>query len=378
MGGLLTDAARARAAPPRLPAMLLCLDTSTASPVVALVGDDGVLLAGRVVDGRAQAVLGVIDEVLIEAEVAKSELSAIVVGQGPGTFTGLRVGVSTARGIAETLGVPLYGESSLVFAAASTPQPAGEPIRAVIPAGRGESFVLDISMQEDGALRAQGHSAVVAAADAGDPTPITPEGLAHAGHRCWRARERDAVTGDPLEAIPNYGRAPDADPPRMDITYDDLAVDDLDALLVLEGRCFDTPWTREMYASEFARSCEDVVLLAARDAGANRRLVGAALAARIGDCWHVMNVLVDPIARGRGIASRLVTDLLARTEATSDGAGEGWTLEVRDGNDAAIALYERHGFASVGRRPGYYEDTGDDAIVMWLRTESAAYAKEPS
>ncbi len=377
MGGLLTDAARARAEPPRLPAMpVLCLDTATATPVVALVGDDGVLRAGRVIDARAQAVLGAIDEVLIEAGVAKSELTALVVGMGPGTFTGLRVGVSTARGIAETLRIPLHGESSLFVAGASHATPGGPPVRAVLAAGRGECFVQDICMLEDGALRAQGNSAVVPAADAGEPTPITPEGLAYAGYRCWRARERGAFTGDPLETVPNYGRAPDADPPRMHVTYDELTSDDLDALLVLEARCFETPWTREMYASEFARSREDVALLAARDAGANGRLVGAAIAARIGDCWHIMNVLVDPIARGRGIAARLVVDLLACTDAL--GSGEGWTLEVRDGNDAAIALYERHGFESVGRRPGYYEDTGDDAIVMWLRTESAAYAKEPS
>lgn len=357
---------------------LLCLDTATATPVVALVGVDGELLAGRVIDGRAQAVLGAIDEALNEAGVARSDVTAIVVGMGPGTFTGLRVGVSTARGIAETLGVPLHGESSLLIAGASHATPGGPPVRAVIAAGRGECFVQDVAVLEDGALRAQGDSAVVAAADAGEPTPITPQGLAHAGLRCLRARELDASTGDPLDTIPSYGRAPDADPPRMHVTYDDLTVDDLDALLVLEARCFETPWTGEMYASEFARPREDVVLLAARDAGANGRLVGAAIAARIGDCWHVMNVLVDPIARGRGIAARLVTDLLARTEQTSGGAGEGWTLEVRDGNEAAIALYERHGFTAVGTRPGYYEDTGDDAIVMWRRTEAAAYAKEPS
>ena len=354
---------------------LLCFDTATATPVVALVGDDGELLSGRVVDGRAQAVLGAIDEVLAETGVARSAITAIVVGMGPGTFTGLRVGVSTARGIAETLGVPLYGESSLVLAGASHATRDGATVRAVIPAGRGECFVQDMHM-DDGWMLVQGSSDVVPLAEAGDVTPITPAGLAHAGWRWWRRRSGDGVPGDPLEALPNYGRAPDADPPRMDVRYDDLVVSDLDALLVLEARCFETPWTRDMYEGEFERSREDVVLLAARDGGANGRLVGGALAARIGDCWHVMNVLVDPIARGRGIASRLVVDVLARTEAL--GAGEGWTLEVRDGNDAAIALYERHGFETVGRRPGYYEDTGDDALVMWLRTEAPAFAKEPS
>ncbi|MCW2921869.1 MAG: rimI [Thermoleophilia bacterium] len=370
-------AARRPGRPPRLLAMpLLCLDTATASPVVALVDDDGVLLAARVVDGRAQEVLGAIDEVLTEASVAKADLVAVVVGLGPGTFTGLRVGVSTARGIADTLGVPLYGESSLVLAGASHAEAGGSLVRAVIPAGRGESFVQDMRMGDDGVMLVEGGSGVVSVDAAGAATPVTPAGLARAGWRAWQRGVREGEAGDPLATTPDYGRAPDADPPRMDVRHDELSIDDLDALLVLEARCFATPWTREMYAGEFARAREDVVLLAARDAGANRRLVGAALAARIGDCWHVMNVLVDPIARGRGIASRLVEDLLARTREL--GAGEGWTLEVRDGNVAAIALYERHGFATVGTRPGYYEDTGDDALVMWLRTESPAFAKEPS
>lgn len=343
---------------------LLCLDTATPSPVVALVGDDGTLLAGATVDGRAQAVLGAIDEALAAAGVARADLEAVVVGIGPGTFTGLRVGVSTARGIAEALAIPLYGESSLVLAGASHAEP-GDEVRAVIPAGRGESFVQDMAMDERGWMVVRGEAQAIPAADAGSPTPITPAGLAHAGFRWWQRRRDEGVPGDPLETTPRYGRAPDADPPRMDVRYDDLADADLDALLVLERRCFRTPWTREMYAGEFDRSSDDVVLLAARDAGANGRLVGAALAARIGDSWHVMNVLVDPIARGRGIASRLVTDLLERTGRTSGGVGEGWTLEVRDGNDAAIRLYERHGFTHAGRRPGYYEDTGDDALVMW-------------
>ena len=74
-------------------------------------------------------------------------------------------------------------------------------------------------------------------------------------------------------------------------------------LLEIERRCFTTPWTRAMYLEEFGRPAQDVVLLAARDTGANERLVGASIGHRLGDCWHVMNVLVDPSARGRGIGA---------------------------------------------------------------------------
>lgn len=366
---------------------LLCLDTSTSTPVVALVGDDGVLLAGRVLDARAQAVLGAIDDVLVQAGVAKSELIAIAVGAGPGTFTGLRVGVSTARGIAETLRVPLHPVNSLLAVAAlDTLGYVGDRVWATIPAGRGELFAQAFAAAVDGSIEpasevhaasAEAIAELVGHDRRSAAMAPTPESLARAAQvTLAHAREAgdsgDTSIGDPLAVIPAYGRAPDAEPPRMDVRYDDLVAPDIDALLVLEARCFETPWSRAMYEDEFSRPERDVVLLAARDAGANGRLVGAAIGTRIGDCWHVMNVLVDPIARGRGIGSRLVTDLIARTGEL--GAGEGWTLEVRDGNDAAISLYERHGFETAGRRRHYYEDSGDDALVMWRYAASGAEA----
>jgi ribosomal-protein-alanine N-acetyltransferase len=323
----------------------LALDTATPTPVVALLDDDREFLRGAVVEGRAQALLVAIDELLTGVE--RGSITSIVVGTGPGGFTGLRVGVTTARGLAETLGVPLYGVSSLQVAAGADPS-----ARVAIPAGKGEWFV-----------SVDGTSGIEPAGDPQQLTLPTPESLAHAAARRIVEAADHPDSGDPLRVLPTYGREPDAAPPRLDVRYDALSAADLDAIVVLEQRCFPHPWTREMYASELARPAQDAVLLAARDAGANDRLVGAALAARIGGAWHVMNVLVDPIARQRGIATHLLEQLLERTEQL--GAGEGWTLEVRDGNDPALHLYERFGFVNQGRRPGYYQDTGEDALVMW-------------
>jgi ribosomal-protein-alanine N-acetyltransferase len=340
---------------------LLALDTSTNTPVVALVDDAGAVLAGSVVEGRAQVVLDAIHDACVTAGIAPRELDAVVVGVGPGTFTGLRVGVSTARGIAEAIGTPLHGVSSFDVARASDPDSPA----VAIAAGRGERFV----------LHADGTRHVIAAEDAPAPTILTVEGLARAAIERVACARRDGDTGDPAEVVPTYGREPDAAPARMDVVYGTLGTDDLDSLVALEQRCFDAPWTRRMYEQELERPAGLAVRLAARDRATNDRLVGAALAARIADAWHVMNVLVDPAARGRGIGSRLVEQLVERTSQL--GAGEGWTLEVRDGNEAAIALYEAAGFASVGRRRGYYADTGDDALVMW-RYATAADAPEVS
>jgi ribosomal-protein-alanine N-acetyltransferase len=61
------------------------------------------------------------------------------------------------------------------------------------------------------------------------------------------------------------------------------------------------------------------------------------------------------------------------------GRAEAYTLEVRTSNAPAIALYERFGFKSVGTRPRYYQDTGEDAIIMWRTadTPSASGAAGP-
>lgn len=340
---------------------LLCLDTATSAPVVAICDLDGSLLASGIVDGRAQGVLALIDELVREARISRAELEAVVVGIGPGTFTGLRVGITTARGIGEALQLPVYGVSTFDLARGGSTDPLEGPVS--LAAGRGERFV---QQHPDGPVQ------TVVADDAPEPTPLIPARVAAAAAEhvaCARAKGLDAAAASPLLVLPEYGREPDATPPRLRVSIDALGSGDLDALTALDARCFSEPWTRGMYADELARPAGDAVRLAARATDSANRLVGAALAARIGGAWHVMNVLVDPSARGRRIGSNLLDELLRRTADL--GLGEGWTLEVRDGNDVAIALYEHRGFELAGRRPGYYADTGEDALVMWRYATAA-------
>jgi ribosomal protein S18 acetylase RimI-like enzyme len=72
---------------------------------------------------------------------------------------------------------------------------------------------------------------------------------------------------------------------------------------------------------------------------------------------EILNVAVDPSNRRQGIARKLVEAELARSKGT-------WFLEVRESNAAAIALYQCAGFKAAGRRPGYYSDPPEAAIVM--------------
>jgi ribosomal-protein-alanine N-acetyltransferase len=74
-----------------------------------------------------------------------------------------------------------------------------------------------------------------------------------------------------------------------------------------------------------------------------------------------MNVAVDPDRRREGIARELIDRLLSAT----GGDESQYTLEVRQSNDGAIALYERFGFRAAGTRRRYYQDNGEDALIMW-------------
>lgn len=343
---------------------VLCLDTATTSIVVALMDPSSDLIRGTSREGRAQGLLELVDEVL--ADLDRSSITAVVVGVGPGGFTGLRVGVATARGIGEALGVPVYGVDSLLATVARDAAASrGALVWAVVDARRGEHFMQPWCSDPDGNVVAAAPLLVTPSDDVGAivgdmprsrAAGPTPESLARAAAQVLATATAD---GDPLAVIPHYGRDPDAQPRRIDVTLDALALEDLDRLVILERRCFRTPWSRAACEQELRRPASDSVCLAARDGVA---LVGAAIVARLADWWHVMDVLVDPAARRQGIASRLVAEMLNRT--TQLGAGEGWTLEVRAGNDAAVHLYERHGFERLGVRRGYYADTGEDAIVM--------------
>jgi ribosomal-protein-alanine N-acetyltransferase len=91
------------------------------------------------------------------------------------------------------------------------------------------------------------------------------------------------------------------------------------------------------------------------------RLVGYLICSQYADVWHLMNVAVGPGFRRRGIGSGMVRDLVGGL-----GRGARVTLEVRESNRGAIAMYESLGFRAAGTRPGYYPDNGESAVIMWL------------
>jgi ribosomal-protein-alanine N-acetyltransferase len=135
-----------------------------------------------------------------------------------------------------------------------------------------------------------------------------------------------------------------------------LTYADLPQVVAIERRAFPTPWSLAMFVLELSKP-SGICLAAWRDG----RLRGYLICSRYDAVWHVMNVAVDPDERRQGVATALLGDLMARVD---DGDAR-YTLEVRRSNHGAIDLYERFGFRAAGTRRRYYQDNGEDALIMW-------------
>ena len=136
---------------------------------------------------------------------------------------------------------------------------------------------------------------------------------------------------------------------------------DLAAVIRLESASFTDPWTDDALAQELAPDRLRLPLIAEAEGS----VVGYLMAWKIVDQLHILNIAADPALRRRGIGTALLRAVAVRAAAL--GLSE-LTLEVRASNKAALAFYRRHGFRRTGVRPGYYEDNGEDAVIMTGRT----------
>jgi [ribosomal protein S18]-alanine N-acetyltransferase len=144
-----------------------------------------------------------------------------------------------------------------------------------------------------------------------------------------------------------------------------LTYGDLPAVISIERRSFSTPWSLAMFVLELSKPSG--ICLAAEDESG---LIGYLVCSRYDEVWHLMNVAIHPDRRRLGIATDLIERLFVEA-----GAGSRFTLEVRVSNGPAIAMYQRFGFKSAGRRRRYYHDNGEDALIMWFEaTEPAGVA----
>jgi len=192
--------------------LTLAFDTATSVATAALVRDDE-LLGERV--SRAVAVLEAADELLRDAGLGRADLTGLAVGTGPGSFTGLRLGLAAARGLAFALDLPAAAVSTLDALAAGAPGAL-----PVIDAGRREVFAAGpvvVSPQElevdgklcvgDGAVR---YRTILEERGAEVPPDDDERHLVRARFHAQLARDFG-----PAEAIePLYLRVPDAEAPK--------------------------------------------------------------------------------------------------------------------------------------------------------------------
>jgi ribosomal-protein-alanine N-acetyltransferase len=136
---------------------------------------------------------------------------------------------------------------------------------------------------------------------------------------------------------------------------------DLPAVVALEPALFGADaWSAEMFWAELAQA-ETRRYTASWDADVLTGYAGSSVAAD--EAW-VQTIGVAPPYRRQGLATALLLDLL--DDARRRGAVTAW-LEVGAGNLGAQQLYARHGFEPVSRRRGYYEATGEDALILRTR-----------
>jgi len=120
---------------------LLAIDTSTESCSAALLCGDRLSERSELAPRRhAELILPMIDSLLIEAGLSRRQLDGIAVGRGPGAFTGVRLGISVAQGLALGLDIPVVPVSSLAALAYAAPGEADNAILAVIDARMGEIY----------------------------------------------------------------------------------------------------------------------------------------------------------------------------------------------------------------------------------------------
>lgn len=131
---------------------------------------------------------------------------------------------------------------------------------------------------------------------------------------------------------------------------------DIIQLAELEKLCFSDPWSVSAFEYELKNPLS--LWLVAVDGD---KVVGHVGSQTVMDEADMMNIAVHPQFRRQKIAEKLVLQLI---QMLNERQAKSLTLEVRVSNQPAICLYEKLGFAQVGRRPGYYHNPREDAFIL--------------
>ncbi len=153
--------------------------------------------------------------------------------------------------------------------------------------------------------------------------------------------------------------------PRLKVR--EMTYGDIPGVMEIERVSFRSPWSEGMFLKEL-RSPISYSFVAVGKRAVSEDVLGYVNFWVVAGEIHLNNIAVDGAFKRTGVASALITRMFETGRRA--GAARA-TLEVREANTAALALYRKFGFAVAGKRPRYYSDTGEDALIMWaeLKTE---------
>lgn len=393
--------------------VVLAMETVTRAGSLALY-QDGTweARAGDPARPHAERLPGEVFAFLARAGRTISDVDLLVVVSGPGSFTGMRIGLAAAQGMALAGHRRVVGIPTLHALAASwtLAHPEAALVVPCLDGQRGQVFVSGVACDGVSPLEAcpevigpavllpEEAAALVAAQQADRRVVIVGDGAVKYRDRLLRilpgatvvdapmtlaeaaarlAASRPAMAGAPHALRPIYIRRPDAELARERAGLGgpgpgDLRIgratgsDDLKAVELLQHMTFTSPWGADAIRWELENT--DVArLYTAREPGGG--LVAYCACWVVFDELHINSFAVDPSWRRRGIARTLLRRVMEESAAAGVRSA---TLEVRRSNDAARRLYESLGFTVEATRRDYYQEPREDALILWNRALAAS------
>jgi tRNA threonylcarbamoyladenosine biosynthesis protein TsaB len=350
--------------------IILGLDTSLQACSAALYDSAGDRPLGRAFEametGQAERLPVMVQELLAGAALDIHDLDRFAATCGPGTFTGIRIGLAFVRGLSLAAGRPALGIPTLEAIARSvSDNPADRPVAVAVDARRGEVYFQlfgrtngpQLCTISTAAALCRGHSVIIAGTGAGLLLQHLPDAVRSDG-----ADLPDSVTvarlaaqRDPAQAPPDplYLRAPDARLPPPEIIV--VGAEAAPLLAGLHAECFGQAWRDHAFAALLATPGS--VALIARVGG---EPAGFVLARQGGGEVEILTIGIRTAFRRNGIARALVAAL---SDWARSAGGTVMFIEVAVGNAAARALYAACTFHEAGLRKGYYA-SGEDALIL--------------
>ena len=322
----------------------LVIDSSTNKTIVALVSDGKLLFSASHDDPLAHG--EVLPKLVAKALSVSNEIESVVVGMGPGPFTGLRAGIAFAQSFAFARDLNLVGVCGLDAIAAGKSDPE---FLISVDARRKEVFY---ARYKDGArIGEPGVAQPITLAPFnlpiyGDQTNDFPDPLAMAA-----LAKTKSHTEKPI-----YIRRPDAQPLPAGVKFRALTQLDLVEIFAIEKAAYGKEaWSMAQLKEEIAGK-ERFYLIAEVD----QKVVGYGGAVKLADICDVLTLTVDESHRRKGIGRELLRRVL---DWTRNQDCDAVMLEVRVSNEEAMPLYSSFGFIEISRRANYY-GPGKTAIVM--------------